>query len=44
LHVAAAGVQVDRGARQFPGVFYVSVPASLGTQNVATFLNSLRVS
>jgi hypothetical protein len=25
-------------------VFYVSVPASLGTQNVATFLGSLRVS
>jgi hypothetical protein len=25
-------------------VFYVSVPASLGTQHVATFLSSLRVS
>jgi hypothetical protein len=25
-------------------VFYVSVPASLGTQNVAAFLGSLRVS
>jgi len=39
-----AVVVVDRGAGQFPGVFYVSVPASLGTQNVATFLSSLRVS
>jgi hypothetical protein len=39
-----AVVVVDRGVGQFPGVFYVSVPASLGTQNVATFLNSLRVS
>ena len=39
-----AVVVVDRGAGQFPAVFYVSVPASLGTQNVATFLNSLRVS
>ena len=39
-----AVVVVDRGAGQFPGVFYVSVPASLGTQNVAAFLSSLRVS
>ena len=39
-----AVVVVDRGAGQFPAVFYVSVPASLGTQNVATFLSSLRVS
>ena len=39
-----AVVVVDRGAGQFPAVFYVSVPASLGTQNVATFLGSLRVS
>jgi len=39
-----AVVLVDRGAGQFPAVFYVSVPASLGTQNVATFLNSLRMS
>jgi hypothetical protein len=39
-----AVVVVDRGAHQFPAVFYVSVPASLGTQNVATFLSSLRVS
>jgi hypothetical protein len=38
-----AVVVVDRGAGQFPAVFYVSVPASLGTQNVATFLSSLRI-
>ena len=37
-------VIVDRGADQFPAVFYVSVPASLGTQNVAMFLLTLRVS
>jgi hypothetical protein len=35
---------VDRGAGQFPAVFYVSVPASLGTLKVATFLLSLQVS
>jgi hypothetical protein len=39
-----AVVLVDRGPDQFPAVFYVSVPASLGTQNVATFLSSLRLS
>jgi hypothetical protein len=39
-----AVVVVDRGAGQFPAVFYVSVPASLGTLKVATFLLSLRVS
>jgi hypothetical protein len=39
-----AVVVVDRGAGQFPAVFYVSVPASLGTQNLATFLSSLRIS
>lgn len=39
-----AVVVVDRGTGQFPAVFYVSVPASLGTQNVATFLGSLQVS
>jgi hypothetical protein len=39
-----AVVVVDRGAGQFPAVFYVSVPASLGTHNVATFLGSLRIS
>ena len=35
---------VDRGAGQFPAVFYVSVPANLGTLKVATFLLSLQVS
>ena len=39
-----AVVVVDRGAGQFPAVFYVSVPASLGTQKVGTLLSSLRVS
>jgi len=39
-----AVVVVDRGAHEFPAVFYVSVPASLGTQKVATFLSSLQVS
>ena len=39
-----AVVVVDRGAGQFPAVFYVSVPASLGTQKVATLLSSLRAS
>jgi len=39
-----AVVVVDRGAGQFPAVFYVSVPANLGTLKVATFLLSLRVS
>ena len=39
-----AVVVVDSGAGHAPAVFYVSVPASLGTQNVATFLSSLRVS
>ena len=39
-----AVVLVDRGAGQFPGVFYVSVPASLGTLKVATFLLSLTMS
>jgi hypothetical protein len=39
-----AVVLVDRGAGEFPAVFYVSVPANLGTQNVAMFLGSLRVS
>ena len=39
-----AVVVVDRGAHQFPAVFYVSVPASLGTLKVATFLLSLQVS
>jgi hypothetical protein len=39
-----AVVLVDRGAGQFPAVFYVSVPASLGIHHVATLLSSLRVS
>ena len=39
-----AVVVVDRGGGQFPAVFYVSVPASLGTLKVATFLRSLQVS
>jgi hypothetical protein len=38
-----AVVVVDVGASQAPAVFYVSVPANLGTQNVATLINSLRV-
>jgi hypothetical protein len=39
-----AVVVVDRGEGQIPAVFYVSVPASLGTQNLATLLDSLRLS
>jgi len=39
-----AVVVVDRGAGQFPAVFYVSVPANLGTLKVATFLISLQSS
>ena len=39
-----AVVVVDLGASQAPAVFYVSVPASLGTQNVTTLIDSLRVS
>ena len=37
-------VVVDLGGSQPPAVFYVSVPANLGTQNVTTLLDSLRVS
>ena len=37
-------VVVDRGAGQFPAVFYISVPASLGTLKVVTFLLSLQLS
>jgi hypothetical protein len=37
-----AVVVVDRGVGQIPAVFYVSVPASLGTQNLATLIGSLR--
>ena len=39
-----AVVLADRGAGQFPAVFYVSVPASLGTLKVATLLLSLQMS
>ncbi len=39
-----AVVVVDRGASQAPAVFYVSVPANLGTQNLATLVDSLRLS
>jgi hypothetical protein len=39
-----AVVVADRGAGQFPAVFYVSVPANLGTLKVATFLISLQMS
>jgi hypothetical protein len=39
-----AVVVVDRGALQAPAVFYVSVPANLGTQNVTTLIDSLRLS
>jgi hypothetical protein len=37
-------VVVDRGANQAPAVFYVSVPANLGTRNATTLIDSLRVS
>ena len=39
-----AVVVADRGVGQFPAVFYVSVPAKLGTLKVATFLISLQMS
>lgn len=39
-----AVVVVDRGPSQAPAVFYVSVPANLGTQNATTLIDSLRVS
>ena len=38
-----AVVVVDLGAGQAPAVFYVSVPASLGTQNVSKLIGSLRL-
>ena len=38
-----AVVVVDRGTSQAPAVFYVSVPANLGTQDVATLIDSLRL-
>jgi hypothetical protein len=39
-----AVVVVDLGAGQAPAVFYVSVPASLGTAKVTTLVDSLRIS
>ena len=39
-----AVVVVDRGSSQPPAVFYVSVPANLGTQNATTLIHSLRLS
>jgi hypothetical protein len=38
-----AVVVVDRGASQAPDVFYVSVPANLGTQDVTTLVSSLQL-
>jgi hypothetical protein len=38
-----AVVLVDLGAGQAPAVFYVSVPASLGSQNVSRLVSSLRL-
>ncbi len=38
-----AVVVVDRGASQAPAVFYVSVPANLGTQDLTTLISSLRL-
>lgn len=40
----AAVVVVDRGTGLAPAVFYVSVPANLGTQDVTALLDSLRLS
>ncbi len=39
-----AVVVVDRGAGEAPAVFYVSVPANLGTENVTALIASLRLS
>ncbi len=39
-----AVVVVDRGVLQAPAVFYVSVPANLGTRKVSTLVHSLRLS
>ena len=41
---AGAVVVVDRGDGQVPAVFYVSVPANLGTDAVGTLIGSLRLS
>ena len=38
-----AVVVVDRGTGDVPAVFYVSVPASLGTANVTALIDSLRL-
>jgi hypothetical protein len=38
-----AVVVVDRGAAEAPAVFYVSVPANLGTANVTVLIDSLRL-
>jgi hypothetical protein len=38
-----AVVVIDRGVLQAPAVFYVSVPANLGTRNVTTLIDSLRL-
>ncbi len=38
-----AVVVVDLGGNHAPAVFYVSVPANLGTQDAATLIGSLRV-
>ena len=40
---AGAVVLVDRGPRQAPAVFYVSVPDNLGTSDVATLVSSLQL-
>jgi len=39
-----AVVVVDRGTSQAPAVFYVSVPANLGSRNAIALINSLRLS
>jgi hypothetical protein len=39
-----AVVVVDRGTRDAPAVFYVSVPANLGTSKVTVLIDSLRLS
>jgi hypothetical protein len=39
-----AVVVVDRGTGEAPAVFYVSVPANLGTANVTGLIDSLRLS
>ncbi|HXW86892.1 MAG TPA: hypothetical protein VEJ42_01405 [Streptosporangiaceae bacterium] len=41
---AGAVAVVDRGAGQVPAVFYVSVPANLGTAAIGTLISSLSLS